>query len=240
MKINTIMRSKFLLINAGLALAAGFFLTKTVQVWQGPGLPIPGPASVAKSVPDDDSAKQPGTFSPNRAASKSSYRGITDKNLFAADRKEYQPEAEEAETVVADTVKVDGRKITLFGVMAIGGHPSALISNPDPTAEGRKSLWVTTGDRVGNLTVAAISDQAITFDDGKKKYRVDLYEQKRRRQTHTVSKQDAPVVVQTQVIKPTPAKKSTTAVDAAGKDGDDEYEIVNTPFGKTRRKKKKP
>lgn len=239
MNLNTLLRSRLIIINAVLALLSGFFLVKTVQVWQQSALSLTGPASVAKTGSHDEGAKQPGTFSAHRAASKSSYRGITDKNLFAADRKEYQPEAVEIETVVADTVKVDGRKITLFGVMAIGDRQSAMISNPDPKDE-RKTLWVAIGDSVGNLKVTAISDQAITFADGKKKYRVDLYEQKRRRQTQPVSKQESPVVVQTQVIKPKPAKKSTPAMEAADKQGDDEYEIVNTPFGKTRRKKKKP
>ncbi|PIE67743.1 MAG: hypothetical protein CSA23_02905 [Deltaproteobacteria bacterium] len=239
MKIDTIMRSKFVFINTGLVLAAGFFLIKTIQVWNGPAVLLPDPASIAAAGSQDENAKSMGHFSPNRAASKSSYRGITEKNLFSVDRKEYQPVIAETETVVTETVKVDGRKITLFGVMAIGDHPSALISNPDPKAQGRKTLWVTNGDRVGNLKVSAISDRAITFFDGKKKYRVDLYDQRRKRQKHTVTQKNEPVVVKTGVAKTKPPKKSTTAVGAAGTQTDGQYEIVNTPFGKSRRKKKK-
>ena len=226
------------LINIVLALAAGFFLYKTVQVWQGDVLSLPKPVLETAGLPSKGGDQAGKLATKTQAAPKSAYREITEKNLFAVDRKEYQPVVVEEETVVTETPKIDGRKITLFGVMRVDDQQSALISNPEAKGEDRKTLWVKTGDRVGNLKVEAIADQSVLFADGSKKYQVDLYDQSKRRKGNVTVQNDTPVVVNTQAEKKMAPAPKAMAEPSEKTQSDDEYEFISTPFGVAKRKKK--
>lgn len=238
------MISRIAYINIGLALLVGFFSLKTIQVWQQEPLKV---HQVESQVEQGDKAREKrvaagGNAAKERMPPKTEFQEVVGKNLFSSDRMEYAPPAPEAEEVMEDPKpQVDGRMINLFGVVLMDGYEVALINNPDLKSD-RKSLWVKRGDWVGQLKVEQIDTDSVTFSgEGKKKFRVGLYDQSKTRRTIIATPQSQPTVVAAvQEKKPKiESKKEVDLKSNTKKDSkvDEQYEMISTPFGMMRRKK---
>ncbi len=158
------MVSKIAMINLLLALLSGFFLFKTIQVWQTDPILSSNQGEVAPS----DEHRQTKNTNTGQAflvkkgtAPKSAFGDIADKNLFSLDRTQYQPVEIKEETLSTETPKVDGRKITLFGVILLDGYRSALVSNPEVKSGEASTRWVKLGDRIARMNVEQISKDSI-------------------------------------------------------------------------------
>jgi hypothetical protein len=188
------------------------------------------------------------------------YGAVTDRNLFSPDRAEFVEEVQlEAEPVKGD-IRISGRKVVLYGVIMTDDYRAALISDPKPKSPKRRSMWVKEGEIIGDsaegVVVSSIQKESITLLDGEKMYEILLYDKEKPRGKVAVQKQTKPTIVTT---KPTAVTSKNAAVARSPAPGmkpgskkavvpnvtkndnpleDGEYEIVNTPFGKIKRRKK--
>ncbi|MEA3487351.1 MAG: hypothetical protein U9R20_06815, partial [Thermodesulfobacteriota bacterium] len=124
-----------------------------------------------------------------------------------------------------------------------------------------RSMWVKEGDIIGDSTegvvISSIQKERITLRDGEKMYEVLLYDKDKSRGKVAARKQTKPTVVTTKptavrtkpVALPRPpapgmkpgsknAVPSKVTTKKSSSPGDGEYEIIDTPFGKIKRRKK--
>ncbi len=229
------MVSKIVLINIGLSLICGFFVLKTYQVWQEDPIAVHLSANRAS----DRASKATKSQSSNKVSHakqilpKSAYQDTATKNLFAAERSEYKPAEPEIEAPVeVEIPKVDGRQISLFGVVLLDGYASALISDPEIKPGGKPTRWVKPGERIGQLKVDEILKQSVILSGNGKKYRISLYDNKKQRSGGAVAQSSKPTVVTTK------SKPKISTKPKKEPKSDEEYEMVSTPFGIMKRKKK--
>ena len=178
----------------------------------------------------------------------STYGIVAEKNLFSSNRSEVIPEKQKKE----GPLKISEKQIFLYGVVVMGDHKKALISNPDPgpvagKKPASKDKWVAVGDTIGTFKVADIGKDRIILADGASNHEILLFDKnKPARQVIVAEKPAAPTVV---ASGPTPAAPAaaTAAPPAAkpeqpasriaeGKGAPGEYRIINTPFGPTKRR----
>jgi len=186
----------------------------------------------------------------------SEYDVIVQKNLFAPDR---MADIQNQDTQpVAEELKISGEKIMLYGVVMMDGYESALINNPVKDSDGKDYRWVKVGDRIANLKVVQIQKDQIMLNDGISKYRISLFDQNKAKLADSASPvnekpkiisaegsagprqaKEAPKHIDTGKTAE-PGKTTTSAPKERVKISDDgsEYEIINTPFGTIKRKKK--
>lgn len=246
------MVSKTALINIGLAIVAVVLVFKAVTVWQGDSF-LPEKLTTEKTTtPKNDGAKGIAPFSANKAAPKTAFGEITSKNLFSPERSIGKPtEAVETkeETVATEVLKVEGKQILLYGVILMDGLQMALISDPaTKPGAAATSRWVKPGERVAQLEVAQINKESIVLAENGKKYRVELYDQTNKPRSEAVTAAPAaaaPTVVSTSQLpkaepKPSPKQEASKKVEPKKETPapDDGYEMVDSPFGPIKRKKK--
>jgi len=179
--------------------------------------------------------------------SESHYRAVTERNLFSPDRVGFLPEETEP-APETELIKIPGKKITLYGVILTEDSATALVTNPEMKFGERRTIWVKSGDQLGSLNVTLIEKESISLTDGKKKYKILLYDQSKRKGRKAVAKKEEPTVVMTK-SKQTKPKESKQAKPEEPKQAkpekqthkeltNEQYEIINTPFGKMKRRKK--
>lgn len=173
---------------------------------------------------------------------KKNYLAVSKQNLFSPDRKEYVPVSEEDTSddneKILDTVKLSGEDVVLFAVIQTEKLLEALISNPASTSD-RKNKWVKEGDKIEDLIVKQISLESISFFDGSQTFEIELRNKSRRKKTHSATRQN-------NTLKSVVSGNETTSSNAinikATKEtpqiNENNFETVNTPFGKITRRKK--
>jgi hypothetical protein len=225
------MFSKIGIINVLLALLFTFFVIKTYGVWKKGDNRTSENQMVEKAKPH--SAKK---VTKRRAPPDSYYKAVVKRSLFSPDRAEFIPEVLESEQEL-EAEKVPGRKIILYGVVLMEDYATALVNNPEIKPGDRPSLWVRAGDRLGIFKVASIQKESILLTDGTKQYKIPLYDESRPKQRSTVAKTAKPTVVTT---KSKPKKNDSQKPEKPKKEelSNDQYEIISTPFGKIKRRKK--
>ena len=225
------MFSRILVINIFLAGVAVFFGLKTYGVW----FPKTEKAKGDRDV-QGRSAPPAKTVKPRRTPPESAYRVVVDGNLFSPGRVEVKPEEPEPE--VEEDIKpleeVSGRKITLYGVIIMDGYKAAIINNPVPKPGERGQERVMIGDKLDDYELVAIHKDRILLTKGSEKYEIPLYDKKNPKQ-RTFTKKDA----KPKIITSEPARIVTESnVSKKKKPLEGEYEIVRTPFGNIKRRKK--
>ncbi|QTA84506.1 hypothetical protein [Desulfonema magnum] len=225
------MFSKIWLMNIVLAGCAVFFGIKAHDVWVAKEKSVPAIPVTQKSV------AQPGKRILNRSVPRESvYKSVTNANLFSPDRAEFIPEEPEPEPEVKE-LSLLGKKITLHGVVMMDDYKSALITNPKREADERKNKWVKVGDTIDDdLEVAEIRKESILLAQGDKKYEVPLYDKSKTRTREKVKKSAKPTVVVSESQKAS-SKQGTS--EKAGVSAP-EFEMIDTPFGKMKRRVRKP
>ncbi len=168
------------------------------------------------------------------------YRAVREKNLFSPERKEFIPEEpviEEDVASVEEVAKINGNNLELQGVVLLGGKRSGLVLNPGRESE-RKYLWVTAGDKIGNLKVSRVLTDKLILRDGGKQYQIKLRDENKKKKTKARRVSRAPVKTTPRVVSATPSstkrppKKKTENNESGG-----ETHVIHTPFGDIIRKK---
>jgi len=235
------MVSRVWVFNSVLAIALAICMSNIWNVWH----------TSTKGFPDKRSAinekeSMPIKKSPESGVRReSAYRSVIEKNLFSSDRAAAVPANEVSEPEVAD-VRISGEKIVLYGVIMADEFKKALINNPGDRKTGVKNRWVSEGEEIGNLQGRQIRQDEILLVDGSDSYRVLLYDPEKGSKNSSKpvkhSKEEAQPQVITSGKKPRAVEKKTnrqnkfkekTTISADGK-----YEIIETPLGKIKRKRK--
>ena len=166
--------SRIWVINILLAAFVVFFGMMSFDVWskgdetipemqtgKNPEKPLPGKGIIERKMPPD-----------------STYSIVAEKNLFSSNRSEVVPEKP---TQKSGPLKISEKTIFLYGVVVMGDHKKALISNPETGPEaGKKRVakekWVALGDTLGNFSVADIQKDRIILADGANTHEILLYD----------------------------------------------------------------
>ena len=244
-------------INVILAGCVAFFGAKSIGVWVESGEGIKTAQTVAEKTKKWHIKKVTREKMPPETA----YGAVADRNLFSPDRAEFVEEVQAEAELVKDDIRISGRKIVLYGVIMMDDYSTALISDPKPKSSKRRSMWVKEWDIIGDsaegVVVSSIQKESITLRDGEKMYEVLLYDKDKPREKVAARKQTKPTVVTTKQTAVT-TKQTTAARPPAPRvkpgsknavppkvttkkgssPGDGEYELIDTPFGKIKRRKK--
>ena len=234
------MVSRVWVINSVLAIALVICMSNIWEVWHADTQVFP----VKRTAVKEKEPLQIKKFPEHNVLKESAYQNVVDKNLFSPDRAPASPEIEADEPEILEEVRIPGKKVVLYGVIMVDDYKKALTNNP---ADRESDLrWVREGEQIGNLKVRQILEDNILLVDEEGSYRVLLYDPEK------VSKMSAKPVRQNdkddqpQVIiagkKNIPAKKIINEpkkhVEKVTTSKDDEYEIIETPFGEIKRKRR--
>lgn len=246
------MFSKIWIINIFLMILIAIISVGIWDIWQKETGIIP--KSIAGKTDTISSKKR--TTARHKPQSKSAYDVIVDNNLFSSDRMANIEEEAESLPVTEEEVKVDGEKVVLYGVILMDDYKKALINNPIRDKGNKENLWIAEGDKIGDLNVKQIKEDHVLLSDGTKNYNVSLYDpekQKKRKQKTSRSKSQkskAPQVISaggkagsySSKAGEVKRKAATTKADKSNRHGkakvsdDGKFEIIDTPFGKIKRR----
>jgi len=222
------MFSKIVIINIMLALVLIFFGFKTYGVWKKGEDVVIGNQKTSKAA-----LHSPKKVAEREILPESYYSAVIERDLFSPERREFLPEVSESE-VEAEPQKMPGKKITVYGVVIVDDDVTALISNPERKSGEKPTRWVRTGDKLGDITVVSIEKASILLSDGIQKYRISLYDHAKPQTRPTAPKTEEPTVITTKTqTKPKEPEKPKDE-----KISNEQYEIISTPFGKMKRRKK--
>ncbi|MCK5783904.1 MAG: hypothetical protein KAH06_05620 [Desulfobacterales bacterium] len=239
------MVSRVWVINSVLAIALVICLINIRDVWHTGTQVFPEKESAVKRKKSMQIKK----FPENVLLKASDYQNVVEKNLFSPDRVPASPEIEADEPEIREEVRISGKKVVLYGVIMIDNYKKALTNNPaDRTSDLR---WVREGEQIGNLKVRQILEDNILLADEEGSYRVLLYDPEKVSKMSAKSVRQNDKNTQPQVImagkkniiaKNIIAKKKINKQDNHAKkvttSTDDEYEIIDTPFGEIKRKRR--
>jgi hypothetical protein len=245
------MFSKIGIINVLLAFLFIFFVVKTYGVWKTDNHITSEQQLIEKATSHSEKKVVHRRLLPD-----SYHKNVVERCLFSPDRCEFISEVSESEPDVLSG-KIPGGKIILYGIVMMKDCAMALVSNPDIKPGDEPELWVKTGDGLGTFKVGSILQESILLTDGDNEYKIPLYEPSKSRQRSMVAKTATPTVVTTStkskendsqkpeaptvVTTPTKPKKNDSQKPETPKPeelSDDQYEIIKTPFGEFKRKKK--
>ncbi|PIE71206.1 MAG: hypothetical protein CSA22_04045 [Deltaproteobacteria bacterium] len=220
--------------------------------WTTWAAPMPAIRPEKTSVPSDREARVP-RLKGKRLDRLNQYDVVAVKNLFARSRSEFVkvPDPTNAEVSEAATkVTISGKQVHLYGVILTEKKRVAFINDPEQKTSGRKTRTIRENDTIGGLTVSRIMGDRIVLEGGGKVFEISLYDKnkpvppiRRPPVPHKAPKnKDKPQVVTAgktaRRAKPSPSPAPQPASRTnAGKD-EPEFEIINTPFGKIKRRVK--
>ena len=166
--------------------------------------------------------------------SESTYATIFENNLFSNDRKEFIPQEKSAPIMEN---RVQGKKITLYGVILEKEKRTALIGNPVSGKGASPYLWVTEGQTVEGLKIAGIEKDHILIRNNGKTYQILLHEKDRSRaniqpvvnheKPSSSDKQARIIMSESDRDASSPEAVKEGKRDAA----DDGFKTISTPFG---------
>ena len=189
------------------------------------------------------------------------YEAVAVRDLFTSERAEpVEEEVEEEkkpveeEPVVEKDLRVSGKKIVLYGVALKDDYRTALISDPKPKPHSRPFLWVREGEHIGDtdIVVSAIKKESVVLKNKDDLVEISLYDQEKDRGgvagRGKRKSEERPVVVTTEsakkiAVEKNPSTAQKVSAQPSGRAGapagkGESYEVVDTPFGKIKRKKK--
>ncbi|RJP84114.1 MAG: hypothetical protein C4518_19610 [Desulfobacteraceae bacterium] len=250
------MVSRVWIVNALLAVGLVICWMNIWDVWQTDTGMVP----VVLSEEKGKAAKSFKTPPENGILSDADYQSVVAHNLFSATRTAPSPEAAKTEPV-DEEVRISGEKVVLYGVVIFDKYKTALINNPGDQEKNIQNRWVKEGDNIGNLKVREIHHDQVVLSDAEGSYRVLLHDPEKApknsvspksspsSQPKVVSVGETPSSVSTSV-KTTPSaasavekaepvrQQSSKFTEKVTISEDGQYEIVDTPLGKIKRKRK--
>lgn len=236
------MLSKTTLINACLGLLVAFMAIQAYGLWNRP-LSIQNALSALANDAEPKPARRTQQVRRERvqtSVTANTYQSIIGKNLFSPKRAETVIEASAPEVVVDDKpLRIDGKKIELYGVVLTDDRKMALVSDPDVANRKRASRWVKLGDQLGQFVVETIAPEDIVLSDGSDRFKIVLWDQQREKQSPVPPpSNDKPTVIVTETQTPSSQSSAPSRTEAPNAAEDDDIEIIQTPFGDIKRKKK--
>lgn len=231
------MVSRVWVINSVLAIALVICINNIWDVWHAGTQVFPDKRSVVNEKEPMPIKKFPG----NIVLKASDYQNVVEKNLFSPDRIPAPVETELLESEVEEEVRISGEKVALYGVIILDDYKKALTN--DPADRGSSLRWVREGEKIGNLTVLQIAEDNIQLSDEEKIYRILLHDPKKVKKAGVKSdgkpaKKTQPKVIGAGVKSQAVNNKKTQQKAKASASSDDEYEIIDTPFGPMKKKRK--
>lgn len=240
---------KIWLVNLGLAFLVVFSGIRAAGVWfRDDGSILTGKVSERPAERVPEKKMFTATLPPE-----SSFAPVVEKNLFSPDRKEpvaAQEPAAESKGEIAE-LKIPGKKVALYGVVLVEDFRKALITNLDKKGKERDVVWVREGETVGTYKVSRIEKDKVFLEENGRQYEIALYsDDKPERRTVAVPEGKPSVIAPEGEEKrgsaPAPAAESKGGAPpsprppaiAGEKGGEEDYEVINTPFGQLKRKKK--
>lgn len=168
------------------------------------------------------------------------FTDVVKNNVFSVHRKEFIPAVKSDTPTDKDSAKQQrnsepdplvSNRIDLFGVIMVGDYSKALVKDASDREEPVK--WVRQGDAVDKFVVKRIQKDRIVVSGSGKLHTVLLYDKKKHRKRLSGSPASLPARVANKGTKPpaAPVKKPPPTVN-----DNDKYEIIDTPFGKFKRK----
>jgi len=258
------MFNKVWIINIVLALCTIFFSLEAYTVWS--EKPIDLSAIGKMEEPAVKPVKKINSISLPRESSFDDITEKNLFSFLRTSEKEQKQEKEGEDELALQIieVKVGGKDVLLYGVVLAGEYTKALITNVgDKKETARPVAWVGVGDDIGDgFIVAEIQEESVIFEKDNTRYETPLYDEKKdrrqaaRKSTSKPQKQTQPTIVTADsekkvspqkaevqrsesksVVKTTPdEKKKNSSVTQV--EENEEYVIIDTPFGKIKRRKK--
>jgi len=241
------MISRIWMINGVLAVILAVCWINIWDIWQTDTAMPPATASGENGNPS-----RPFTAEPeNTISAAAAYHSVVDSNLFSPDRtgplaETGKTEPESESEPVAEEVRISGEKVMLYGVVLFGGYKSALINNPENQPKGVQHRWVKEGDSIANLKVREIHQDQVILADSEGSYRVMLYDPEKVRNASAVPKKSdssQPKVVSVGEAPAAPkasvsstGQSKTTPPAGSAKAPEEEYQLIETPFGTIKKK----
>jgi len=239
------MVSRIWMINGVLAVVLAVCWINIWGVWQTDRAMLPAAVSGEKIKPPKPFKAEP----ENAILGAAAYQSVVDDNLFSPDRTGPLPEIEKPEAEpMAEEVRISGEKIMLFGVVLFGGYKTALINNPENQPKGVQHRWVKEGDSIANLKVREIHSDQVILSDSDGQYRVMLYDPDKERKTAAAPKKsdssqpkvvsvgETPAAPRASVSSKPGQAKSTPPAGNAAAAPEEEYQLIETPFGTIKKK----
>jgi len=245
---------KIWLINLALAVLVVFSGIKAADVW----------FDDDGSVLDSKVSERPAERAPEKKISReavppeTAYEVVLENNIFSPSRKEYLPVQESGDDSVKESaeLKIPGKKVVLYGVVLMDGYKKALVTNLDKTSNGKDIVWVQEGQSLGSFRVSRIEKKKLIVQENNQEFEISLYaEDKPARANIPVDTGKPSVITAKEPVQTTqktvPASSPPSAVNQEKqpdvkqkrgvtqvKEGDEEFEIIDTPFGPFKRKVK--
>jgi hypothetical protein len=241
---------KIWLVNLGLAFLVVFSGIRAAGVWfHDDGLVLTGKVSEKQAERTPEKKMFTAALPPE-----SSFSPFVEKNLFSPDRKEPVSAQEAAADLKGEIseLKIPGKKVALYGVVLVEDFRKALITNLEKKGKERDVIWVREGETVGNFKVSRIEKDRVFLEENGRQYEIALYsEDKPERKTVAVPEGKPSVIAPAGEEKKEPAPAAPVVETKGGappsprppsvsgeKGGEEEYEVISTPFGQLKRKKK--
>ncbi len=256
------MISRFWWLNFALSIILIFLIINTIMVWQRDVI-------IEPSKKTDSNIQWPKPlYKENQKPDREQYDTIAKKNLYNSQRKEnvQKPKVKKEVKPIIQTVAapksdpkpvleeigiLEKNDLNLFGVIIMENLKTALINNVGKE-KTTKQVWVKSKDRIGEYTIEKILSEMLIVSYAGKQYKVPLFEKKENgkkgKKGKSVVKNKKPVKNKKLVKKKTPVilstKKDTTKIQKIeykekSSSEEDEWIMVDTPFGKRRMKKRK-
>jgi len=230
------------IINLMLLCLVAFSGAEAYRVWTEP-LEIPLPSAQPGKI--KGTSLNPRTAPPAKAFPQGQYEAIVTKNLFSPERQ--QPEDKPVDTAIEKEEKKVIPNILLYGVVIAGDDRKALLTNPERSKDQRRFTWASAGEVLGGYEVVEIGAEKVFLQKEGKRYEVGLYTEKERRSQPPSMKPNV-VIQKAEGVKKEPVRKEPAKAEPvlppskptekkeAVEEG--EFEIIKTPFGDMKRRKK--
>jgi hypothetical protein len=239
------MISRFWWLNFLLIIFIFLLSVKTIDIWFGSD-DIAGPDTIVskKDWPDPEHITRPASNADDASI-------IKTKNIFSSSRKQVievmiqpkkKPEpvkvkipksAKKNELELAE--KLGSETITLYGVMILENIKYAFVSNPDKDG-AKKQVRRSEHDMIGEYSLDRILPKKILVSSKGKRFEVPLFK-KKESEKYPEKGKNKKVKTAPRILS-TANDKSFKKIEVKSMDNND-YIIVNTPFGKIKKRKKK-
>ena len=235
------------LINMALALLTLIVSVKAYDIWQ-EGDQWAG----IEADPSERASRSDTVFNPVKRLPEKHFNIVTEQNLFSPDRREVrksvslpsplkdqQAKTPEPVATVKPIEKVEGKKISLFGVMLLPGYKAAIVTNPEEDDNQHVQKKVKVGESLGDYKIVDIQVDRILLSKNRERFEIPLYDKDTPKARRKDEKKD-PVkkIIAPKVIDTTPEVAESGKGASANQKDDDAWEVVDTPFGKIKRRKK--
>ena len=169
------------------------------------------------------------------------YEKIIAGNLFSNSRSEYIPDSDAGTDMPVLENRIQGKRIVLYGIVSQNDKKTALISNPELGRDKSKYAWVKEGEKIGEVRIVSIGKGDIILEDRSQKYKILLNDSEKDKSKGDSlknidrDKNSRIIVTESENVESISASPAEKKKKETPEDG---MEIINTPFGDMKVRKK--